>query len=247
MAIDVPKIISAGVDRVRGLASKIEDTVTRPIESGEKLLGSLEKLAQCPKAQIVARQESCIPEFIYHITSAENYKKILDSRKLKFSEWETRQNGCPGIYFIDKQNFLNHWRGCKLFEENASFPDMAELLYVHTQSSKLIETTEAIVPVPYAIQIPTTALDKQKLLFRPAKTAYIEMVNTLDDNMVSHGKLKNGLPLSELYKWIVKEPVEYIYTEEIPTDLFSKVIKSSFVGVPENEITTDKILESLFS
>ena len=107
------------VSKVSTVVSDILSTTSKAVQKApcfmegeanpEKLTSALECLATnaIPSVKKLPKKVD-LPEFIYHITSKENYEKILKDGQMKVSDWELNSdNGCKGIYFVDKNNFFN--------------------------------------------------------------------------------------------------------------------------------------------
>lgn len=97
-----------------------------------------------------------IPRFIYHITSKDNYKKILQSGCLKLSESDNYSG--TGIFMIELENFFKHWKNFQV--KNQSI--MKSLL------GQTAHDTKDIV----ILKIPTAKLDSKKLFIRDQKTFF---------------------------------------------------------------------------
>lgn len=183
----------------------------KPVECSEKLMGALDCLAVSAVSAIKSDKKLNIPEFIYHITSKENYERILQDKKITASVFESGQNGCHGVYLVDKDNFLQKWLGRKEPDLLGDI-DIGELL--------MMWTCKASEPV--AVKIPTSRLDLSKLRFRPYIEACVETFEKFDSSTMKVGSklVKEGLPLSDLSKYIrTNEPIEFVYMDEIPTDI----------------------------
>ncbi len=204
---------------------KVMPEATVPItktSGGQKLLGELDSLAAVAKTSIIhTKKNKDIPEFIYHITSKENYEKILKDGKMKISSFEAMGDNCKGIYFVDKDNFLQKWVGRKEIELFGD-ADIGEMLMLWT--CKSIDGT-------VAIKIPTSSLDLSKLRFRPYIQACQEACDTMDPDTlkISSKMVKEGLSLSELSKYIdTDEPIEYVYFGDITPKVFDGYSQTSF-------------------
>ena len=110
--LNTAEIASQGLKKI---STKATAPIIGQIEGSEKLLNGLDAIASCAKTSVVqSRKNPFIPEFIYHITSKENLENILNEGVLKKSTWENiNDNGFKGIYFIDKDNFIQKWVGRK--------------------------------------------------------------------------------------------------------------------------------------
>ena len=187
-----------------------------------------------------------VPKHLYHMTSEANYQKMLKDGVMHGSSWEQQAieiakeigepvNGMGGCYMVSKNNFVNKWMGGKN-EELFGNLDIGEMLLQQTRATtglpkELIKETNPTNTM-VAIQIPTKALEQSKLRFRP----YFEAVMESFEEMGKSSSLcTEGLPLSELSKYIDKGPVEYVYQGKIPVNLFSG-IKISQADLPYKEI-----------
>ncbi|MBR3605690.1 MAG: hypothetical protein IKL52_06655 [Candidatus Gastranaerophilales bacterium] len=223
--MNIPKITSKVIDSASAL-TEVARKASSPIlqeNAPQKLTNTLECLAASAVPAInKAPKKVNLPDFIYHITSKENYEKILKDGKMKISEWEANSaNGCNGIYFVDKDNFLNKWLGRKA-PELLGDCDIGEMLMMWTCKG----TDGSVV-----IKIPTSKLDLTKLRFRPYLEACKETAETLDFETLEIGSkmVKEGLPVEELAKYIdTDEPIEYVYFGEITPDVFSGYTETSF-------------------
>lgn len=187
-----------------------------------------------PKAKTEVVQESaqtaCIeqtelpegtPEYLYHMTSEECYKQILESKTMHGSIWEGElaeeagsQNSMNGIYMVSRDNMCDKWMGAH-FEEEMDIGDIGELLLLFTGKGD-----KNMV----AIQIPTRSLNLSKLRFRPYIEASMDAIKMYENG--GSALCREGLPLSELPKYIGTGPVEFVYQDNMPSSLFSGVFKS---------------------
>lgn len=219
--MSILKITNTTIDIVNSLPKVIQKTscpIATDAVNPQKLTSTLDCLAAnaIPAINKTSKKQA-LPEFIYHITSKENYEKILKDGKIIISEWEAQNlNGCKGIYFVDRDNFLNKWVGRKepeLFGDSSI--DIGELLMLWT--CKGINGT-------VAIQIPTSKLNLSQLRFRPYIEACRVSLETLNPDTLEIGSelVKKGLSIDDLPKFAnSNEPIEYIYTGELASDVFS--------------------------
>ena len=174
-----------------------------------------------------------MPDYLYHFTSSNPLKEIISSGKLKVSSFEKGAiAGLPGVYMVDKGNFFTRWLGKKYSELREFFGDndLGELLLswiAMKGGGKMV-----------AIKIPVSQLDKAKLRFRPYISTCKEAIESFGGELT-----QKGLPLSDLPKYITKEPIEYAYTSEIPTSLFAG-IKSLEI---QDSMTIPQIAKSLLA
>lgn len=207
----------------------------------------LSKSSRLSKITQKTQQEE-IPEYIYHITSKDNYIKIMKSGKINVSNWEaSSDNGLAGVYMVDKHNFLNAWNQTtdltKITGMGEADSNLGKLLLSWIiMGSKSHEL--------HAIKIPTSSLDKSKLRFRP----YSDVVNSLVAANPDMEMIKKGLTLEKLSEYQRKSvPIEYVYTDSIPSDMIQSV-NTRFADPPcnsenteENNAFLDLIIKKLFT
>lgn len=185
-----------------------------------------------------------IPRFIYHITSRDNYEKILQSRYLKLSEADNFSGS--GIFMLELENFFKHWKNVEV--KNQSIIKALLGQTAHDAKDLVI------------LKIPTAKLDSKKLFIRDqkmffrwhkpelepeAKAIYEDLVSKAKDTntngFIKFTKLfelekqakkiwyekfasfttklhmQGKIPATEsnLFKQR-KTPIEYIYREQIP-------------------------------
>lgn len=220
--MDIAKITQNTVNIAQNTLNHSAKINTMPttLKCPEKLMDTLNCLAANTVSTIKPAKKTNIPEFIYHITSEENYEKILHDKKIIKSTIETGQNACYGIYFLDKDNFLQKWLGRKEPDLSGDV-DIGEALMAWTCKGNN----------PVIIKIPTSRLDLSKLRFRPYLEACKESFEKLNsDTMKVDSKLvTEGLPLSDLQRYIkTNEPIEFIYKEELPIDIIDSFFTTKF-------------------
>ncbi len=99
--MNIAKITGNTINFAEGVinkASKIGTKAKIPTEGSEKLTNSLKCLASNAISTVKLSKKPDVPEFIYHITSKENFGKILKDKKMTLSTFEAGQNGCHGVY-----------------------------------------------------------------------------------------------------------------------------------------------------
>ncbi len=203
-----------------------------------KVQNSIDALAVLGKASvnITKTTQQDLPEFFYHLTSKKNYSSIINSGKIRFSDWEQGQNGLEGIYLIDKNNFLTKWLGRKETEVLGDI-DIGEMLLNFTNKDG-----DSLV----AIKIPSKELDISKLRFRPYIKMCKESLETINPDTLNIGSdlVKKGLGIEELGNYInTKEPIEYIYQKELPKKLFDSCSEAK---IEPDSIDYRKIAKQLF-
>lgn len=221
--MDITKITQGTIklaENAINQGAKVTNKAPKAIENPEKLMGSLDCLATNAIFSVKPTKKVNLPEFIYHITSQENFEKILQDKKIVKSSFEVGQNGCCGTYLVDRDNFLQKWLGR---QEPSLFgdADIGGMLMMWTSKGS----------DPVAIKIPTSSLDLSKLRFRPYVKACLETAEKLDPETlkVDSKLVTEGLPLSDLAKYVgSNEPIEFVYTDEIPADLFNSFSTTRF-------------------
>ena len=150
-----------------------------------------------------------VKRYLYHLTSEENYKKILESGKLHISN-NDRQLDYGGVFMTDLANLTKRWRASGDWDINPDNPDgvylsLALLFQAVKNGHKIV-----------CLRVPTKNLNHDLLKIRSQnKLAKCEI--TQENRYAEH--VKKGAPAkdSSLYKKR-KEAIEYIYQEDIPLD-----------------------------
>ncbi len=169
-----------------------------------------------------------VKRYLYHLTSEENYQKILESGRLKISENdEVLEYG--GVFMTDLHNLTKRWRASKDWLFTDRNPDggiylsLALLLQAVKKGKKIV-----------CLRIPTKNLNHDLLKIRSQnRLARGEQIFDPTEH------LKKGAPAkdSSLYKKR-KEAIEYIYQEDIPLD------KAELVGMADiSNISFAEIVE----
>jgi len=176
---------------------------------------------------------AALPEFLYHLTPKSTLEKILSSGKITFSSFEKEAGALSGVYMVDKSNFFN-----KYFGESLLGLDLGKALILYTA-----KTDKSLS----AIRIPTSKLNPEFLRFRPYKTMCEEVFNSTK-SVKNIDICKRGLPLSELSEYIVREPIEYAYTREIPVSCFDNIKTAQVLDkvMDINSVDKEQVL-SLFA
>ena len=186
------------------------------ISAGPKLVSSTinnisSKIVPTTTNAVTETVETHLPQFLYHLTPSSNLEKILQSGKISVSNYEKLyRNGLTGVvYTVDKENFIKMWLSSK-------FQLGVELIkcILNRNNGKLS-----------VIKIPVSSLDKTKIKFSPYETY----------SRRPFGEITKGLPVSELHKY--KEPIEYVYTQEIPVSVFSGVKNSEIKNLSSDSLS----------
>lgn len=178
-----------------------------------------------------------LPKSLYHLTSKSNYERIIKSGKLMTSSWEKAQDGLDGVYMIDKDNFLHTWFDKKypsIFPKKDDFdkqPSMGEQILKWTSRGG-----DFVV-----IEIPTSKLDLSKLRIRPYLQAYNQVIDSMNVETDEYNDelFRDGLPLSKLSDYENSdEPIEFVYIDEIPINIFSDAKQFPFSD-PSRKLGTE--------
>lgn len=202
------------------------------ILNNKKLVLKLEELKNNSSAQISSNSEQNnpkiinrrIPRFLYHITSKEYYESMLKDGYLK----TTKKQYPRGVYAIELPNFFKRWCSSELG---------SRLFY---QAKKNFD--EIVI-----LKIPTKKLNKENLFIRSQDRYFIEPSNLR--LCYIYAKMKHQDIPTTLLKWLNKysgidymqhikgetpaiyakkykqnkEPIEYIYKENIPVNFIEKI------------------------
>lgn len=230
--MNLTKITAAAVDiakqelqKAANNTNKISSNISGVISCENKLMGELDSIASRTKTSITHSGKNLVlPEFLYHFTPKSCWESIKKDGKIKLSTWETAENGMPGIFMVDRNNFLTQW--CNkdkakdinsLFglPENEKGLDLGDMLLVFASKG------EEFV----ALKIPTKKLDKSKIKFRPYTEVVKESFANFDMGKAPYDcdLIKEGLSLDKLKDYIKNEPIEYIYQDEICIDSIQDV------------------------
>ena len=150
-----------------------------------------------------------IPRYLYHITTKENYSKMLKTGYINISQ------DCPrgkGLYMFEMQNMLKHYKD---FDGNR---DLGRLLQQVSESE-----TGAVL-----LRIPTSILEAGRLVIRGNS-------GTGKNGMHSYGKqlLGDSALASKIYKQR-KVALEYIYPEKLSMNDISLVGSSKYNFVEDD-------------
>lgn len=220
--------------------------------------------------EITDEAKENLPEYIYHFTSEENYKSMLESGEIKasYSDRYLRDNGNKAIFLVDSDNLLNHWDSLKN-ETRGSYLVRLLKFCDKSQSGKIV-----------MLKIPTSKLDINNILFRnqnyvmdefamydlPKKTrekffACSKLIKeihkdqeTFMDNISCNifmpekmKHLKDGCSISKLQEHS-SEPCEILYSTNIPSDLIESatVIDTSAIkNMPMYDEKAEQISKEL--
>lgn len=147
-----------------------------------------------------------VPRYLYHVTSKANYEKMLQDGFIKKSHDFAQDTNLNGVFMFDLKNFTKRWCNMGFYigentQENIF--SLAKALFMKTSSK-----TSDIV----ALRIPTRSLSLGKLKCR------VQGVNLT----LSHAN--NGdSALRQKHYTRKKQPIEYIFEDNIPLNCVEKV------------------------
>ena len=150
-----------------------------------------------------------IKRYLYHLTSEENYQKILREGKLRITD--DYYFSKDGVYMFELQNLLKRWRYSKNWTEHERNTNLSLSLLHHVSKcdNKIV-----------CLRIPTATLDHDLLKIR-SQNRLLKKRSTIPKEIlpeIRKHKTK-GAPAKDAghYKQR-KEAIEYIYTEDIPIE-----------------------------
>ena len=148
-----------------------------------------------------------IKRYLYHLTSEDNYKKMVESGKIKLTQ--DSQLPYDGIFMTDLENLAKQWRTSK--DWNHTVPENKSGIFL---SAALLKQAAKGGDTIVCLRIPTKYLNHDMLKIRSQNRLFSEVESP---KIKEH--IRNGAPAKDanLYKQR-KEAIEYIYQEEIPID-----------------------------
>lgn len=198
------------------IIAKISKTIGKQMLNSEKLKKEFSEIF-APKTVIrktIPQQQNThygkhkIKRYLYHLTSEENYQKMVESGKIKL----TADSQLPyyGIFMIDLENLAKQWRTSK--DWNHKIPENKNGIFL---SAALLKQAAKGADNLVCLRIPTKYLNHDMLKIRSQNRLF--RTKTESTQVKEH--IKNGAPAKDanLYKQR-KEAIEYIYQEEIPID-----------------------------
>ena len=199
----------------------------------------------------VKRGSHKLPRFIYHMTSSENYEKMLSSGSIKMTE----DLMCgKGIFASELYNLFK--RGCKPIEGTTLIERL--LQQINTHGNKII-----------LLRIPIQSINKDKLFIRSHKTVFdfcfspkvsnaekalseeckksgnwdnylsklkeiiSNALNELDNkDIIEHLRANTPAKMAKLYKRR-KHALEYVYKDNIPMSVVEKIGECSITNIEQ--------------
>lgn len=107
-----------------------------------------------------SQSKQTLPKYLYHLTSENNYKKIMQSGQINMSK-----DIMDGVYLFDMDDFQKNWITSPNYNNTGT---MAQALLEHT-----LKFEKGLV----LLKIPTACLDEDKFAIRP-EDEVVEFVNS---------------------------------------------------------------------
>lgn len=206
-----------------------------------------------------------IPRYIYHLTSKENYEKMLQNGVLQTTSdgWFKQK----GIFAVELENLFKRWGNNELWEEcplqlsllehAAKDSDKIVILKIPTakleQENLYIRSQNQLIPDHFGLsdyfeQIcgSTKYKDKEKLDTQDFFDIINHALNKRIANLNSQKHLAYGAPAgqSKLYKQR-KEAIEYIYSDPIPMSDVEKIGETNIAELKNLEDEDDIPVETM--
>ncbi len=157
-----------------------------------------------------------IKRFLYHITSQDNYEKIMESGILKTYK-DSSFRKLNGIFMFDLQNFTKRWCNPQKWGDL----DLAVSLF-----AKFANCDDEIVKLA-CFRIPTEKLDHSLLKIRSQNRLFKIFSDNHKFFKSEHTMYGSNASQSSLYKKR-KEAIEYIYQDNLPVSDIQFVGKFDF-------------------
>ena len=199
------------------------------------------------KVEEKIKEESILPEYLYHLTNKKSYESIMNSGEIKPSE-----DIIDGVFMFDMEDFQVNWTNCS---SNENLPSFAKSLL-----KQAIKYDNDLV----LIKISTNNLDPNKFRIRPQD----DVTNFINSNkyrnlcMVyaeSGGPFKHkyefpkdlveGYSIAEAQRFFnQKRPVEYIYQGNIKIEpqRITKVLHIPDITYNSIEHSKTEFIEGIF-
>lgn len=214
------KVVDCGVFKKAGGLTKLKKTLAKSAKTGKPKLGA-------PAARTSTHYgKHKVKRYLYHMTSEENYKKMLETGKITTTS--DMQLDYQGVFMTELENLAKKWRNSKEWDfipenKDGMFLSLALLKQTSKDSGKIV-----------CLRIPTKNLDHDMLKIRSQNKLGLAEKDS-SSRIKEH--ITKGAPAKDanLYKQR-KEAIEYIYQDDIPMD------NVELVGMTEiPEITMDNL------
>ncbi len=196
------KVVDCGVFKKAGGLTKLKKTLAKSAKTGKPKLGA-------PAARTSTHYgKHKVKRYLYHMTSEENYKKMLETGKITTTS--DMQLDYQGVFMTELENLAKKWRNSKEWDfipenKDGMFLSLALLKQTSKDSGKIV-----------CLRIPTKNLDHDMLKIRSQNKLGLAEKDS-SSRIKEH--ITKGAPAKDanLYKQR-KEAIEYIYQDDIPMD-----------------------------
>lgn len=180
-------------------------------------LAAVLKKKKVPKI-LSDKKEEIIPKYLYHMTSEDNYRKIMQDGILKKSNIDDL------VYFSDIKNLINDSQKYNL--ENM----LKWYSGLHPQANAPRFSNQKIV----FIKVPVDSVGLDNITFRS-----VNVINYADDKIERQAVTKDNLSRWKDY------PLEFLYEQNVPTSKTS-LVNTVDIGSLNEENIVKNFLEKMF-
>lgn len=225
--------VSKEIAANNGTGKKIAKTISQSKVYKVVSKSISEKYALGPEVRKVSHSEEPIhygkhkvKRYLYHMTSEENYKKMLEDGRIRTSE--DFHLDSEGIFMTELENLAKRWRTAK--EWNEIMPENKDGVYLSLGLLKQVSKDSKNI---VCLRIPTKYMNHNALKIRSQN----KLVNPEKEAFRSH--ITYGAPAKDanLYKQR-KEAIEYIYEHDIPMNQVELVGKAEVPQISEESFLT---------
>lgn len=163
----------------------------------------------------IKENKSIFPKYLYHMTSEDNYNKIIQSRLLKRSEID------DSVYLFDVKNLISSSQQNKLSSMIKWYAG------THPQNNAPRFSNRNVVILKIAVD----DLSNNNLSLRS-----IGRINYADDDIIPRQPINELKKNLNHFKELQNFPLEYLYSENIPTSKITLLNKVDVGLINENEI-----------
>ena len=158
-----------------------------------------------------------VKRYLYHFTSASNYQKILNEKKINMSHKDPFLKS-PGIFLVDLPNFTNQWLNNETYWNSQNL------------ALNLLEETCKNQDKLVCLRIPTEKLDHSKLRIR-SEDRFFKKFKSFS-KVTKHLEFGDSVK-SRSYYIQRGESLEHIYQNDIPADIAELV---GIVDIDKNKV-----------
>ncbi len=217
----------------------VESVVEEPFATTPKIEPVAEPIVFNQDVQLPSHPgKHKVPRFLYHFTTPEGYESMMRTGKISASVDAFLDK--PAVFMVELDNLIKNW--CNTIKiEDLNLELITGLLM---NVGKSLGNKEIVL-----VKIPTSHINCNNLSVRSQKTFFMARADAfakLEEYQSKdlHGKIP--ATQSNLFKQR-KEPIEYIYYDNIQTNSIEKV-GSADINISENTTLKDvyKFLENMF-